>query len=304
MKASIVVPLFNAEAYLERCLRALLAQDYPHERYEIVVVDNNSTDRTAQIVRRHPRITLAAEAKQGSYAARNHGTRLATGDVIVFTDPDCEPDPGWLSALMHAMGRREQMIVLGRCVFVSGSRALSMLADYDAVAAGRVFSSGVESVYFGYANNMAVRKALLDDLGGFLELDRGADTVLVQETVRAYGCDAVALAPDARARHLEIGGVRDFYRKRLIYGRSTERNRPLGSARPVSMRERLGVFSRTIRENDYSPGRALQLLALLGLGVLCYNGGRWHARWLDEHARPGEARASAASQSRGRLPLA
>src|SRR5947199_3998475 len=73
MDISVIVPFYNEEGYVEQCVQALLSQDYPKERYEVILVDNNSSDRSAEIVRRYPGIKLLSEGLQGDFAARNRG---------------------------------------------------------------------------------------------------------------------------------------------------------------------------------------------------------------------------------------
>ena len=70
---SVIVPAFNAEHTIAGCLEALLAQDYPAERLEIIAVDNRSTDRTAAVMCRYPVRVVAERRVQSSYAARNAG---------------------------------------------------------------------------------------------------------------------------------------------------------------------------------------------------------------------------------------
>ena len=91
---SIVVPVRNEEAHLGDLLQDLLAQDFPADRYEIIVVDGNSTDRTAKIVEEfaacaRPRIVLLRNSKQLSSAGRNLGVRSTRGDIILFIDGHC-----------------------------------------------------------------------------------------------------------------------------------------------------------------------------------------------------------------------
>lgn len=274
MDISVVVPLFNAEAYIQECVLGLINQDYPPERYEIIMVDNNSIDRTVETVRRYPRIKLLHEPKQGAYCARNAGIVAAAGALIAFTDPDCRPYPDWLSSFYVAARFAAAGIFLGEREFGSGSDALAMLADYDSAKAEYVFSSGVKEIYYGYTNNMAIRKSLFQRLGAFAEVERGADTIFVRKAADACGCRIVRYSPDARIRHLEIRTVRDYYRKKWIYGGSNERNKDLGWARPLNSFERLRLFYLTARKRRYSIMKSCQLFALLALGMLYYESGR------------------------------
>jgi glycosyltransferase involved in cell wall biosynthesis len=84
---SVVVPLHNDEAYLDEALRSILGQTRPPE--QVIVVDDGSTDASAEVARRHvPLITLLSQANQGIAGARNAGIAAATGEVIAFLDAD------------------------------------------------------------------------------------------------------------------------------------------------------------------------------------------------------------------------
>lgn len=274
MKISVVVPFFNTRKYIRDCIAALLDQDYPQEDYEIIMVDNNSSDGTAETVKEFSRIRLLSEKGQGSYRARNRGIRAARGELIAFTDSDCRPGRGWLSAFADAASHPRRGIVLGRREFASDSEGLTMLADYECVKAEYVFSSNKPEIYYGYTNNMAVSRALFDRLGNFIEVDRGADTVFVRRTVDALGCGSVTYSSRAWVRHLEMLSVRDYYAKKAIYGKSNQRNRPIGSARPLNSAERIRLFYRTVQSRRYPPFKACRLFALLSLGLFFYEYGR------------------------------
>ena len=275
---SVVIPVYNSESYLARCLEALLAQDYPAEHFEILVVDNNSTDASRQIAEGFDPVRLLNESKQSSYAARNRAIREASGEIIAFLDPDCVPVPDWLSTIAAALEPPERMIVLGKREFDAPTRGLRRLSDYDTVLAEYLHASDNPNIYFGYCNNMAVQRATLEEQGGFHEIARGADTVLVHNTAVTHGCEAIVYEGAMRVVHLEIRRVGDFYRKRMYYGTSNSHTRSLGTARPLSQRERFKVYAETVRRRGYSPLQALELLTLLGLGVAFYSFGRWRGR--------------------------
>jgi cellulose synthase/poly-beta-1,6-N-acetylglucosamine synthase-like glycosyltransferase len=97
---SIVVPVFNGSRTIGDLVRSLVALDYPHELYEIIIVDNNSRDDTVQKVQQYP-VKLLHECKvQSSYAARNRGVRASQSDIIAFTDADCVVATTWLRHLL------------------------------------------------------------------------------------------------------------------------------------------------------------------------------------------------------------
>lgn len=96
-------------------MESLLASDYPEEKLELIVVDNASTDGTAEILAGYKsRVTVLSERKRGAAAARNRGLREAGGDVIAFTDADCEVDRQWLRNLVPPLQDESVGIVGGR----------------------------------------------------------------------------------------------------------------------------------------------------------------------------------------------
>jgi glycosyltransferase involved in cell wall biosynthesis len=97
---SIIVPVYNGGLTIDALLTSLTALDYPDGRFEIIVVDNKSTDDSRKRIKKHP-VTLVEETQiQSSYAARNRGIDVAKGEILAFTDADCVADPGWLIKLL------------------------------------------------------------------------------------------------------------------------------------------------------------------------------------------------------------
>ena len=102
MFLSIIVPVYNVEAYLERCVSSLLDQDIDRDDYEIILVNDGSTDHSVQIVNsfRDKRIRLFNQENGGPSKARNTGMREANGDWIMFLDADDEVTPDALSTFV------------------------------------------------------------------------------------------------------------------------------------------------------------------------------------------------------------
>jgi glycosyltransferase involved in cell wall biosynthesis len=91
---SIVIPAYNVEDTIGPCLEAVLAQTIAHQT-EVIVVDDGSTDGTSAVVQQYAEVELLRQTHQGPAAARNHGAAEARGQVVLFTDADCEPLPDW-----------------------------------------------------------------------------------------------------------------------------------------------------------------------------------------------------------------
>lgn len=279
IEISVIVPFYNAEPYIEQCAQALLAQTYPSTGYEIIMVDNNSTDRSAAIVREYPRIQLLSERKQGAYAARNRGVAASAGRTLAFTDPDCVPAYDWLSQIETAMRRSGAAVVVGSHQPARDSFLLRMLEDYENEKNNFIFSSTMKAVYYGYTNNMAVRKTLFDELGPFIEMTRGADVVFVRRCVDRYSCDSVWYAPEIRVRHMEIDSPRRYFEKVFTYGNSIQNYGDIANARSITNWERFLVFRKTVQTQNYSWPRSALLLGTLLIGGLYWICGSITGRW-------------------------
>lgn len=99
---SVVVPAYNASSTIAACLDALLAQSVPPDAYEIVVVDDGSTDDTAAVASRYP-VRLLRQAHAGPASARNLGARSARGEYLLFTDADCAPVSDWIAEVVRPL---------------------------------------------------------------------------------------------------------------------------------------------------------------------------------------------------------
>ncbi|HNS52910.1 MAG TPA: flippase-like domain-containing protein [Anaerolineae bacterium] len=96
---SVVVPAYNAEETIDACLVALTRQTVSADSYEVIVVDDGSRDATAAVVESHPFARLIQQPHIGASEARNRGVQSARGELVLFTDADCEPLPDWIEQL-------------------------------------------------------------------------------------------------------------------------------------------------------------------------------------------------------------
>ncbi len=196
---SVVVPARNEAAHLPACLESLLAQDYPERLYEIIVVDDHSTDDTPRLVRERyghrVRLLQLATALRGrsinayKKAALTLGIREAWGELIVTTDADCLAGPRWLHHLAAAY-EQGAPILAGPVRYRPGKGLLGRFQALDNAGMQVLTGAGLASGRLLLANgaNLAYPKALFEKLGGFRGLDKrasGDDMLWVQRAVGA-----------------------------------------------------------------------------------------------------------------------
>lgn len=274
IKISVIVPVFNAEKYIEDCIKALMEQNFPREQYEIIIIDNNSKDDSFNMISRFPSVRRLKAGKQGAYSARNIGIAHARGDIIAFTDADCKPDKEWLLTIDNALRNSELKIILGSNRFANDSFIMTMLANYESEKAKFVFSNYDPNIYYGYTNNMAVRAGLFKEFGFFHEIRRGADVVFVRIVVDNYGCDSVKYIPEMLIHHMEIVNPTDYLNKQLVYGKSFCQYHQIKSAKVLNTPCRIKILKAVLSGDAHSPFRKCIFLIILFIGAIYYEMGR------------------------------
>jgi len=219
---SVVAASLHEYAHIRSCLNALAAQEYPTESFEVVVVDDGSPVPLAPAVAEFAsrlRARVHEQGNAGPAVARNAGARLASGDLLAFTDDDCVPARGWLRQLADTLAEHPEALVGGSVVnglphdrFAQATQCLItfLYESYGDESARRFFTS----------NNMAVSRAGFMAAGGFDEsfpFPGGEDRELC-ERWRLQGRPLV-LARSAVISHVHGMTLRSFVSQHFNYGR-------------------------------------------------------------------------------------
>ena len=112
IKYSIIVPAYNGGNTIKGCLSAALNQSISRDDYEVIVVDDGSTDGTGDMVKRFP-VRYICQPNRGPASARNHGAREAIGKIILFTDSDCVPAYKWVEEMTKPFEKPDVIAVKG-----------------------------------------------------------------------------------------------------------------------------------------------------------------------------------------------
>ncbi|NOZ29628.1 MAG: glycosyltransferase family 2 protein [Chloroflexi bacterium] len=212
--ASIVIPNYNGERFLPTCLNALRAQDYPADRFEVIVVDDASRDGSLDLLKREfPEVRVVAlQRNRGLAAACNAGAAVARGDALVMLNNDTEASPGWLSALMSTLiAHPEAGAVASKMLLFDRRDILHSAGDMygrDGIPRNRGVWERDEGqydedrqVFGGCGGAVAYRRDAWEEAGGFDEqFFMYLEDVDLAWRLRLLGWEAL-FAPEARVYH-------------------------------------------------------------------------------------------------------
>jgi glycosyltransferase involved in cell wall biosynthesis len=212
---TVAIPTYNRADFLRQTLAGLAAQDFPPDDFEVLVIDNNSTDHTAAVVGEfasaHPAPRLLRETRQGLDHARNRAISEARGTVILFGDDDILVQPDWIrqlagpllaDATAHRIGA-----VGGEVIPVFPDGLPEWVREWHAPLAFRADAGPIPARHSPMGANLALPAWVFRQIGPFhTDLDRaagnyfsGGDSEMIRR-VRAAGLE-VWFAPGAAVRH-------------------------------------------------------------------------------------------------------
>jgi O-antigen biosynthesis protein len=213
-RVSVVVCSYNGGRTLEQCLHSLCALDYPD--YEVIVVDDGSTDNTREILERFPAVRAIHQPNQGLSRARNVGLHAATGSVIAYTDSDCFADPDWLTHLVDQLQRSGAAAVGGPNLTPEDGRLAACVAASPGQPVHVLESDQVAEHIPGC--NMAFRRDALLAIQGFdPQYKKAGDDVDVCWRLRQAG-HWISFAPGAFVWHHRRQTPRTYLRQQAGYG--------------------------------------------------------------------------------------
>ena len=212
---SFVIPVFNAENDIGRCLCAIQNLQCPARAYEVLIIDNGSTDRTHQIIHELgfefqviPRVHVSA--------LRNRGAAIAQSDYLAFVDADVEVQPNWLLNGLRAF--EEPQVVASGCFPGIPAEPTWVQHTWDIVQRGPQHSLTIRPVSWLPSMNLIVRRDAFMAVGGFNEQLETAEDVDLCYRLGQYG--TIVCNPAMEAIHWgEARNLRTFWRKEVWRGK-------------------------------------------------------------------------------------
>lgn len=220
---SVIVPVYNGANTIERCLNALAAQTLSSEHYEVIVVDDGSTDGTVQVVERwfteHPQmpLRLICQANAGPASARNHGVKFARAPLLLFTDADCAPMPTWIETLIAPFADPDVAGVKG-AYLTKQTRLVPLFvqAEYEDRYDRMI---GQPQIDFIDTYSAAYRREPFIENNGFDPIFTTASVEDQEFSFRlAQKGYRLVFAPDARVAHLHDDNVSEYFRRKYYIG--------------------------------------------------------------------------------------
>jgi GT2 family glycosyltransferase len=215
-RISVIVCSHNGEATIGTCLDALGRLDYPD--YEVIVVDDGSTDRTAEIAAGFD-VQLIRTENCGLSSARNTGLEAATGEIVAFTDDDAWPDRDWLRYLAHAFASSGYVGIGGPNLPPKSAGVVESAVAHAPGGPIHVLLSDGQAEHIPGCN-MAFRREALQEVGGFDPQFRIAgDDVDICWRLQERG-STIGFSPAAVVLHRRRGSVRAYLRQQSEYGKA------------------------------------------------------------------------------------
>jgi len=213
---SVIIPVKDGERTLDRCLQAVLHQQDLDLLYEVIVVDDGSSDDTVRIAQQYD-VRVYSQPNGGPAAARNTGATFAQGDLLVFTDVDCQPTPGWLSALLAALENPEIIAAKG----VYRTRQQAPVARFVQQEYAHKYRRLNKQRYIDFIDTYSAiyRRNVFVQNGGFDTTFTGATAEDADLSFRlARKGYKMAFAPQAVVYHQHDENLKEYFQRKFGYG--------------------------------------------------------------------------------------
>lgn len=217
---SVVIPVYNGQDYVSSCVKQLKNQTYPRKDYEIIVVDNMSTDSTREIIESNNLGYLTAETA-GPSAARNVGIQNASGDIIIFIDIDCFCDPDFIERHVKAhhfhYNNDERIQVIGGSISGINNNFFAFCDDYSSWYHYHPKMDVRENAIFLPTANLSVAREVFSIVGGFDENLRYGEDLAFCMKLRDANI-RVCFDPSAKLKHVNRTSIADLFMHAVNWG--------------------------------------------------------------------------------------
>ncbi len=213
---SVVIPAFNCETTIRQTIEAILQQRFS-PRTHIIIVDDGSIDKTAEIVKSYPAVKYIYQKNSGPAAARNRGAQEAAGEYIFFTDADCVPQPEWMARMMPHFRNPEIGVVAGSYGIANPENLLANCIHAEILFRHQKLMPDFPKSFGSY--NFCLRKEVFLKAGGFDPVYRfasGEDNDLSYKILKAGY--KIYFEKTALVDHYHTEDMRQYFKEQYRHG--------------------------------------------------------------------------------------
>ena len=236
---SIIVPARNEEDNISNLIHSIQNQTYPKSCFELIIIDDCSTDRTSEIVKKHSdsNIKLIAlsdyldEKNINAYKKKaiEIGIKASSGTLIITTDADCTMGENWLQEIVHCFEINQPKMIVMPVKINYGNRFIEIFQSLDFMCLQGITGASVQKKFHGMCNgaNLAYTKVVFEEVGGFSGIDHiasGDDLLLMHKIAKKYAHEIMYIKSAAViVKTIPSKTVKEFFNQRIRWASKAEK---------------------------------------------------------------------------------
>ena len=234
---SIIIPTHNSELTIKQCIHSLITQSFPREKFEIIVVDDGSTDETTSLAKTAGADNIINTKPCSLGKARNIGVENAKANLLGFIDSDCEAKDDWVKTIVKEL---EKLDAIGGSVQNGNPQSKVAWAEYFVEFCAFNEFRKRSSILTMPGCNIACLKESFSKAGGFSEVPLSED-IMFSQSLRREGFEQI-FVPEMQIRHLCRTDPNKFLANHKLLGRFFVRNRKSNASEQSQLLIRNQIF--------------------------------------------------------------
>lgn len=237
-KITVIIPTRNEEENIEACLLSILNQSYPKHLFEVLVVDDHSTDKTATIINSFAgeqvklislKDFIGVTVNSYKKKAIEIAIQQSTGDLIVTTDADCIVTKNWLHTIASFYETNQPVFIAAPVAINCSTKFIEFFQALDFMVLQGITGASVHKKIHSMCNgaNLAYTKKVFEEVGGFAGIDTiasGDDMLLMHKIYRAYPDKLMFLkSKDAIVQTAPVHSIKDFFNQRIRWASKADK---------------------------------------------------------------------------------
>ena len=237
-KISVIIPARNEEEYIGRCLDSIINQSYPKHLFEVLVVDDHSTDNTASIINAYAAqnvklISLKDFTGDDLNAYKKKAIEIAigqsTGELIVTTDADCFAPQNWLQTIAAFYAQYQPLFIAAPVSIDCSNKFIEFFQGLDFMVLQGITGASVHKKIHSMCNgaNLAYTKKAFEEVGGFTGIDNiasGDDMLLMHKIYKRWPAKVMFLkSTDAIVHTAPVNSIKEFFNQRIRWASKADK---------------------------------------------------------------------------------